>query len=285
MIQSSSASLEKHRAFFGEYLVKSVGSSDARLIDAFSTVPRERFLGPGPWQVCVGSGYLLTPTADPAFLYQNIMVGILPELGINSGDPLLHARCLSACAPQLGDRVVHVGAGTGYYTAVLASMVGESGRVWAYEVQPDLARRASVNLAGLQTVEVRGTSGAEGPLPSANVIYVNAGATHPAAAWLDALALGGRLLVPLTPDGEVGCMLLVVRIGTDGYAASVLTFARFIGCVGARTDAESYELMRALKTTSAAAVRSLRRDARPDGTAWCIGDGWWLSTDPPELPK
>jgi protein-L-isoaspartate(D-aspartate) O-methyltransferase len=273
-------SLERHRGFYGEYLVKSVGGSDVRLIEAFATVPRERYLGPGPWQVCVAGSYLASPTSDPTFLCQNIMVGILPDLGINTGEPALHALCMSACAPQVGDVVLHVGAGTGYFTAILASLVGASGRVWAFEIQPDLFRRARTNLADHGSVSVSAKSGADGPLPSANVVYVSAGATHPAPAWLDALTIGGRLVVPLTPDHQVGCLLLVVRMAVDAYAASVLTFARFIGCEGARKDSESSELLRAMGAGPATAVRSLRRDRSPDETAWCVGDGWWLSTDP-----
>ena len=74
-------------------------------------------------------------------------MGLVPEKGINNGEPSLHAKCIGAAAPKVGDVVIHIGAGTGYYTAILAHLVGESGRVYAYEMEADLARRAVGNLA------------------------------------------------------------------------------------------------------------------------------------------
>ena len=95
------------------------------------------------------------------------------------------------CAPAPGNTVLHVGAGTGYYTAILAALVGDSGNVVAYEIENDLASAARKNLQHLPNVEVFAASAMDGPLPTADVIYVNAGATHPPAIWLDALNPGG----------------------------------------------------------------------------------------------
>jgi protein-L-isoaspartate(D-aspartate) O-methyltransferase len=50
--------------------------------------------------------------------------------------------------------VIHVGAGTGYYTAILAHLVGPEGRVHAYEIEADIAARAAENLAGYPNVRV-----------------------------------------------------------------------------------------------------------------------------------
>ena len=143
-----------------------------------------------------------------------------------------------------------------------------------------MADRAIENLSYLQNVRVICASAAEGVLPEANVIYVNAGATHPPASWLDALKVDGRLIFPLTTDDGVGCMLLVTRRGEAKYEASTVARVSFIPCVGARDAATSIALARALETQSLKMVKSLRRGTQPDATAWCVGNDWWLSTAP-----
>ena len=52
------------------------------------------------------------------------MIGILPERNLNNGQPSLHAALIAAAAPQPREHVVHVGAGVGYYTSILAELVG-----------------------------------------------------------------------------------------------------------------------------------------------------------------
>jgi len=274
-------SLQEHRDFYANYLVKSAGSSDAALIAAFASVEREHFVGQGPWPVFIGSGYLPTISDDPTLLYQDVLVGLSTERGINNGQPSLHARCLVACAPRNGEAVVHIGAGTGYYTAILAALVGKTGRVVAYEIEADLAALARENLSRLPNVSVVAASAADAVLPAADLIYVNAGATHPPASWLDALNIGGRLVFPLTPDEGSGCMLLVTRRGPTHYAASAFMRVAFIPCVGVRDAASSHALAAALDSRSLAVVKSLHRGTPPDSSAWCIGDGWWLSTAEP----
>lgn len=270
--------IEDFRDFYARFIVRSAGSSDERLIAAFSAVPREKYLGPGPWQVFVGSGYLTTISSDPRLLYQDIVIGLSTDRGINNGQPSLHARCLAACAPSPGESVIHVGAGTGYYTAVLAQLIGNNGRILALEIEPDLAERARANLAHLANVAMSAASATEGSLPSSDLIYVNAGATHPIPSWLNALNIGGRLIFPLTPNEGFGCMLLVTRQSESAYAASAVGRAAFIPCIGARDEATSKSIALALERQSLQSVRSLRRDDSADRTAWCVGSGWWLST-------
>jgi len=269
---------QDHRKFYAEFIVRSSGSTDDRLIAAFAEVPREDYVGAGPWQVFVGSGYLPSIGVDPAFLYQDILIGLATDRKINNGQPSLHARCLAAAAPARGESVVHVGAGTGYYTAVLATLVGPEGRVTALEIESDLAARAARNLAHFSNVTVQAASANEASLPHCDVIYVNAGATHPPAAWLDALNVGGRLVFPLTPNEGFGVMLKVTRTAANTYAASAFTRASFIPCIGARDDATSASLAAALERQSLKEVRSLRRNTTPDSTAWCAGADWWLSS-------
>lgn len=270
-------SIEACRVDYANRIVRGEGSSNQALIDAFATVERERFLGPGPWQIHAGA-YWPELTDDPRLLYEDVLVSLAPDRGINNGQPSLHARCIAACAPAPGEVVVHVGAGTGYYSAILAALVGPTGRVLAYEVEADLAEAARRNLQSLANVEVRACSATAQPIPRADIVYVCAGITDPPDSWLDALNTGGRLVFPLTSDWGTGLMLLVIRRCEAGYAARSLMRVSFIACVGARCEASALAIEAALETRSPDEIRSLRRHTPPDASAWCIGAGWWLST-------
>jgi protein-L-isoaspartate(D-aspartate) O-methyltransferase len=277
--------LEVHRSFFAKLITASAGvpRNDGRLAAAFASTPREQFLGPGPWKVFAGGGYIETPSDDPAFLYQDVTVAIAPERRINNGQPVLHAICLAALDVKDREAVVHIGAGTGYYTALLEKLTGPNGSVAAYEIEQDLAEMAMRNLSHFPNVTVHHRSGSEGLLPECDAIYVNAGATAPLDIWLDALRINGRLLFPLTSDGPggrpgAGGMLLVTRTGTDQFDARFVCAAMFIPCVGAREEQTALKLSEAFKRGDLGSVRSLRRNTHPDETCWCSGNRWWLST-------
>lgn len=271
--------IEAHRSFFASLITASVGlPRGSRLEAAFASTPRERFLGPGPWKVFTAAGYIETPADDPAFLYQDVTVALKAESQINNGQPVLHAVCLAALNPKEGEAAVHIGAGTGYYTAVLAKLVGTSGSVDAFEIEPDLAQRATANLADFSNVKVHPRSASEGSLPECDVIYVSAGATGPLDSWLDALRPGGRLLVPLTPAQGAGAMLLVTRSSPDRFDARFVCRALFIPCAGARDEETGKRLSEAFQREDFKDVKSLRRHAPPDESCWCAGPSWWLST-------
>jgi protein-L-isoaspartate(D-aspartate) O-methyltransferase len=275
-------SIEDTRAFYAKFVVACSRSSDTKLIAAFASVPREQYVGKGPWLVLApGSGYIGTPTDDPRLLYQDVVVALAKERGINNGQPSLHARCLAACAPTEGESVVQIGAGTGYYTAILAHLVGAGGKIIAYEIESDLAERARENLRHLSNVTIKNVSATEGPLPKADVIYVSAGATHPLPSWLDALNPGGRLIFPLTSNTNSGVMLLVTRRSVNSYAANIVSSAAFIRCIGARDEATAKTLATAFETRSIMGAKSLHRNTAPDTTACCVGQDWWLSTAEP----
>ncbi len=216
-------------------------------------------------------------TDDPAFLYQDIVVSLGNSGPINNGQPSLHAACLAALAVGKGERVVHVGAGTGYYTTVLAKLVGEWGAVDAYEIEAELAQRARENLAEFSQVILHARSGAEGPLPACDVLYVNAGATEPLAVWLDALRPNGRLLFPMTPAKGYGGMLLVTKQEDGGFPARFLMQVQFVPCVGARDELTAQKLTSAFRNGNWKRVRSLHRNHEPGDTCWCSGRDWWLS--------
>jgi protein-L-isoaspartate(D-aspartate) O-methyltransferase len=273
--------LEAHRIWFARLVTANAGvpATERRLLDAFASTPRERFVGPGPWQVFTRLGYIQTPSDDPALLYQDITVALKSAEQINNGQPTLHAVSLAALGVQEGEEVVHVGAGTGYYSAILAALAGPTGSVLAYEIDAELAGRATANLAAYRNVSVAHRSGTDGPLPPCDVLYVSAGATAPLDPWLDALRPGGRLLFPLTASQGAGAMLLVRGTRSARFAARFVCGAMFIPCVGARDDETARKLSEAFKRGDMANVRSLRRgDEAPDATCWCSGQGWWLSS-------
>lgn len=277
--------LNAHRTFFADLVTAAAGKPNSRVNAAFAAIPRETFLGPGPWRIFVGGGYITTPSADPAFLYQDVTVAISEEKKINNGQPTLHAISLATLDPKPGETVIHIGAGTGYYTAMLRNLVGPTGRVFAYEIDTELAHCATNNLASLSNVTVYARSGTEAPLPACDVCYVNAAATMPLSVWLDALRPGGKLLFPLTPDGPkgtsgAGAMLLITRVAAEKFDARFVMAVMFIPCVGARDEETAKKLAIAFKRGDMANVRSLHRSNLPDNTCWCAGDGWWLSTAP-----
>jgi len=106
---------------------------------------------------------------------------------------------------------VHVGAGVGYYTAILAELVGAAGAVTAIEFDAERAARATANFARAPHVRAVHGDGTRVVFEPADVIYVNAGATRPAASWLEQLKEGGRLILPLTADGTDRTCTLVKR--------------------------------------------------------------------------
>lgn len=198
---------------------------------AFATVRREDFLPPPPWTLHAPAGS--ETTSDPAALYGDALVAIDPVKGINNGQPSLHAEWIAAVDPQPGETILHVGCGGGYYTAILAELVGETGRVFAYEVEPEIAALARRALGGRANVEVRATSGAAGDLPACDVIYVNAAADAPAREWISALRDGGRLIFPWSFSGD-GETATIVRRAGDAFPAASLSWVRFIGLTGLR---------------------------------------------------
>jgi protein-L-isoaspartate(D-aspartate) O-methyltransferase len=280
--------LEAHRVFFARLMAARAGvPADGPLAEAFRTTPRERFVGGPPWRVLTRHGFVETPGDDPAFLYQDVVVSLGVD-GLNNGEPSLHAMCIATLRPQPGDAVVHVGAGSGYYTTILAKLVGAEGRVDAYEIEPELARWAGENLAALPQVRLHARSGAAGPLPECDVLYVNAGASSPLAIWLDALKPGGRLLFPMTGEDGMGAMLLITRGEGTVWPARFLFQAQFVGCIGAQDAQASRRLAEAFRHRGWHKVKSLHRSEtgndQPGEGCWVAGQGWWLSMLPVPVP-
>lgn len=188
-----------------------------------------------------------------------------------------------ALAP--GQHVVHVGVGTGYYTAILAEIVGSNGHVTGVEIDPNLAEQARGNLASAwpQATVVTADGFTFRPERPADAIIVNAGVSHFSPAWLDSLAAKGRLLVPLTGADGSGAFLLITRPAgeTGRYPVQFASRTGVIACVGGRDVEAEARLSTALQLSPFTAIRSLKRaPEEPDDTCWLAGDGWWLSTSP-----
>lgn len=288
MSDGEDSRLEAARRFYARLVASGAGRGELaeRIEDAFAFVPREHFLGPGPWSVPRfaprGPDYVTTPNADPILVYQNVLFALDKEKGINNGEPWLHGEMIAALDPDRGDTVLHIGCGTGYYTAILAQLVGPTGCVFAYEIEAALARRAGECLEPWDNVTVRGVSGVGSALPGANAIYVNAGATRPEAVWLDALADRGRLVFPLSGSnggGGWGVTLFIQRI-REAFSVRVIGRSGFIGCVGVSCSEEARAVGEALSSGAIWRARQLIRNRAPDATAVLVGDDWWLSSEP-----
>lgn len=273
--------LSRIRRAYAEFVTARLGSWHDRVFKAFCTVPREAFLDPGPWQLGTLGNVWTTLDADPAILYHNTVVALLAAKNINNGEPALHAKALAHLDARPGDRVVHVGAGAGYYTAILGEMVGRCGTVTALEVEPVLAGKACANLAPWPQVTVQEVPGLEFDVTGANAIYVNAGLNAFPGPWLAGLAPGGRLVMPLTGEDGTGVLVLVTKM-SGAYGFSILMPAVFIPMRGrpavARPQAPRDILM---KHAAWGEVGSLRLAPEPpDETCWYDAGDWWLSTRP-----
>jgi protein-L-isoaspartate(D-aspartate) O-methyltransferase len=267
------------RRDYARKIMAMAGVDFPELEDAFATVPRETYVGPDPWTLIGAGGY--EQTRDPGRLYDNVLVALVPEKGINNGEPAGHALWIDAAHPAPGEHAVHVGAGTGYYTAILAELVGPSGRVTAIEYDADLAGKAAANLLRYPSVTVIHGDGAAPIFDPADVIYVNAGVTHPAEAWLDGLNEGGRLVLPLTaipipggfPDGAV---FRFEKRGEDFLARWVSPTA-FIPCEGMRDKIAGLALAMAFAKGGAQRVtRLVRHGNLPAKECWLRQPGWSL---------
>jgi protein-L-isoaspartate(D-aspartate) O-methyltransferase len=272
--------LAEKRARFGAAMGLAPGVTDPRIAHVFTAVPREQFVGAGPWRLLTATGYVETPSADPSLLYEDVVVALAPDKRINNGQPSLHARCLSAAGIEPGDRVVHIGCGSGYYSAILAELTTGAGSVAAWDVEPTLAQAASRNLRAWPNVVVTLRSGTAPPIPASDVIYVSAGCTRPLRIWTDALAEGGRLIFPLTPGWDFGGILKITRQGS-GYAAEFICRCSFIPCDGGSNPAGEERLKEAFSRGGMDQVSTLHFGSDPgEHEAWFKGDGWWLSSIP-----
>jgi protein-L-isoaspartate(D-aspartate) O-methyltransferase len=282
---------ELRRVYARQMLTIASASGNERLEEAFACVPREKFLGPAGWRI-------LTPWSplsyirerDPALVYQDVVVALDEERGVNNGSPSLHARWLHLVSPREGEKVAHIGAGAGYYSAILSELVGPDGRVTAIEYDAALAERARENLSDRENVDVVHDNGCGWPKEPTDVVYVNFAIPHPAVPWIENLAMGGRLIFPLgvPRTTRVGgqtlnaIAILVTRL-SEGCAASAVHPASFVfaeGFAPKRGLEEIRSLQKSLRRGGWDRIKSLIWNRPVDGAkCWHIGSGWALSFD------
>ncbi|EJC83834.1 protein-L-isoaspartate carboxylmethyltransferase [Rhizobium leguminosarum bv. trifolii WSM2297] len=281
------------RRAYAHQVVATAATTNPRIEAAFAAVPREKFLGPPPWQIAnLGGGYRPLLSSDVVLAYQDALFALQPDKGVNNGSPSLHARLLAELDVQIGDHIAHIGAGTGYYSAILAELVGATGHVHAVEMDPDLAGHAQAALADRANVSVITADGNQWPQQEVDAIYVNFAVGRPAAPWIERLRPGGRLVLPLGVPRQGrpanggrhashGAALRIDR-GATGYAARWIGNAYFVCANGGLTtdEQEVEKLTTAFKRGGIEFIKSLLWKTEPRiGRCWYIGDQWALCYD------
>jgi protein-L-isoaspartate(D-aspartate) O-methyltransferase len=273
--------LEDCRRFYAEEIQYAANISSPALIEAFARVPRENFLGPGPWQIGapdLATGrvdYRTTASADPRHLCHNVTVALDPARNLCNGQPSSLAAWINALDLKPGNSVFHLGCGVGYFTAIMAEVVGAGGNVIASEVDAALAARAAENLAGYSNVAVHAVDGAALDSGMCDAMFINAGVTHPHSPWLDRLTESGRIIlpltVPMTPAIGKGMMVKIVR--RDGtFSAQMAGLVAIYSCTSVRDPQLEPLLGKALSTGALFKLKSVRRDAH-EPTDNCIVHG------------
>lgn len=208
------ASQADARARMVERQIAARGVRDARVLDAMRTVPRERFVG--------------EELADAAYRDSPLPIGE----GQTISQPYIVALMLEAAEIGPGDRVLEVGAGSGYAAAVASRIAGQ---VYAIEWHAALAAEARARLAalGYDNVELRGGDGSGGWPEHApfDAIIVSAGGPDVPDPLKQQLAIGGRLLIPVGPRLNQ-TLLKLTRRDTDRFEALDLGAVAFVPLVG-----------------------------------------------------
>src|SRR5258708_5994116 len=137
------ADLAARRRFFAEEIQMVANLRSAAIVEALARVPREQYLPPGPWTIRSESDFggplRQTPDADPRHVYHNIAVAIDVGRMLFNGSPALIGMAIDALALEPGARVLHVGTGAGYFTALIAHCAGPAGHRVGRGADPDLA--------------------------------------------------------------------------------------------------------------------------------------------------
>jgi protein-L-isoaspartate(D-aspartate) O-methyltransferase len=261
----------------------------AAVEEAFRSVPRHLFL-PG---LAVADAY-----ADEAVAVQ-FTEGVATS---SASQPSMMAIMLEQLDLRPGHRVLEIGAGTGYNAALISRIVGPAGSVTSVDIDEDLVDRAAVHLAsaGVHGVDLVAADGADGYPPGApyDRIVLTVGSDDVQPAWVDQLALGGRLLLPLAVRGSQ--LSVALDLGADGVLRcdSVRSCA-FIRLRGAAASADASRVVDGLgvalqtaddlpepDTTALAGILADPRERRPAPVPLGPADIWdgfglWLALTEP----
>ena len=193
--------------------IEARGIRDPLVLSAMRRVPRERFV----------------PDADRTFAYSDGPLSI--GFGQTISQPYIVALMTELLRPHPGMRVLEIGTGSGYQTAVLADCVAE---VFTVEIVPELSERASGLLRELGHANVRfrvgdGSLGWPEHAPYEGILAAAAAAAVP-RALLDQLAVSGRLILPVG-SGEDQRLLRIVRT-KDGFLEDTVAPVRFVPMTG-----------------------------------------------------
>jgi protein-L-isoaspartate(D-aspartate) O-methyltransferase len=168
-----------------ERQLRARGVEDERVLDAFREVPREVFVAAGLEESAYTDAPL--PIGESQTISQPFVVGLMVE----------------ALRIRPDDRVLEVGAGSGYAAAILSRLASE---VYAIERHPSLAREARerIEQLGYENVKLRAGDGTLGWPEAApfDAILVSAGGPDVPPALLDQLAPGGRMVIPVGTSRE-----------------------------------------------------------------------------------
>ena len=190
------------------------GIRDPRLLAAMAEVPRERFVAPA--------------LRNQAYADRPLPI----EAGQTISQPYIVALMIDAAAVDADDRVLEIGAGSGYAAAVLSRVAG---RIHAIERHAELADLAAARLAelGYANVTVRAGDGTAGWPEAApfDAILVSASGRIVPRPLLEQLAIGGRLVMPLGPPNSQH-LVRVTREGPDAYRRDDLGEVRFVPLIG-----------------------------------------------------
>jgi protein-L-isoaspartate(D-aspartate) O-methyltransferase len=187
-----------------EQVLQTSGIHDERIATALRDVPRHLFLPHLPPE----DAYL-----DDAIVTKRDADG---QPISSSSQPAIMAIMLDQLTLAPGQRVLEIGAGTGYNAALMQHIIGPTGTVVSVDIEADLAERAREHLAsaGYQDVTVVAADGADGYPPGApyDRVIATVGVSDLASAWLEQAAPGARIVVPLDVRGSQ----LAVAFGRSG---------------------------------------------------------------------
>lgn len=192
------------------------GITGRRLLDAFRAVPREEFV----------------PEALRQFAYED---GPLPiEADQTISQPYIVALMIEAAEVAPGDKVLEIGAGSGYAAAILGRVAAE---VMAIERHGELALLARARMTRLGCDNVRivqgdGTGGLPDEAPFEAIMCAASG-SHVPRALLAQLSIGGRLVMPVGEPNEVQSLVKVIRHGEEDFEERDLGPVRFVPLIGA----------------------------------------------------